>query len=130
MIANVWIPNCKWFGSMRFSIALVALALGLLRAPLFSAPVDITASGVAEVIGSNIFAQTLEVKTHDGQVETVPFSKWTDFFKSKVAIDPSDIQIGDHVRILLDSNEATAVSIVVIPRRKVRDLVSMVSRKE
>ena len=115
---------------MRFSITLVAFVLVLLRAPLFSAPVDGTTSGVAEVIGSDIFAQTLEVKTHSGQVETVPFSKWTDFFKSKVAIEPSDIQIGDHVRILLDSNEATAVSIVVMPRRRVRDLASMVSRKE
>jgi hypothetical protein len=115
---------------MRFLIALVALALGLLRAPLLSAPVDVTASSVAEVIGSDIFAQTLEVKTHDGQVETVPFSKWTDFFKSKVAIDPSDIRIGDHVRILLDSNEATAVSIVVIPRRKARELASILTANE
>jgi hypothetical protein len=115
---------------MRSSIALVALALGLLQIPLFSAPVDFTASGAAEVVGSDIFAQTLEVKTHDGQVETVPFSTWTDFFKAKIAIDPSDIQIGDRVRILLDSNQATAVSIVVIARRKVRDVAIMVSRKE
>ncbi len=70
---------------------------------------------------------------HNGQVETVPFSKWTDFFKlssdsrltPKVAIDPTDIQTGDRVLIVLDSNDATALSIVVMPRPKRSDAVAM-----
>jgi hypothetical protein len=130
---------------MRFSIALLAITTGLLTAPLFSAPMNVPDApavtdfrGDGEVVGSNIFAQTFEVKRHDGLVEIVPFSKWTDFFKlsaeakaaPRLAIDPTEVQLGDRVRVLLDSNGATALSIVVMPRPKVRDLTGTVSRRE
>lgn len=103
-------------GNMRFSIALILFTASLLRA---APPVS------AEVVGSDIFAQTFEIKTHNGQIETVPFSKWTDFLSSdKQAIDPTDIHIGDRVVVRLDSNEATALSIVVVARPKVPELAS------
>jgi hypothetical protein len=113
---------------MRVAIVLLAVTLALFSAPLYSAPAD-----AAEVVGSDIFAQTFQVKMHNGQVETVPFSKWTDFFKvssesrltPKVAIDPTEIQTGDRVLIVLDSNDATALSIVVMPRPKRSDAVAM-----
>jgi hypothetical protein len=104
---------------MRLALVLLVVTVGLFSAPLYSAPAD-----TAEVVGSDIFDQTFQVKMNNGQVETVPFSKWTDFFKvssesrltPKVAIDPTEIQTGDRVLIVLDSNDATAVSIVVVPR--------------
>ena len=101
---------------MRFSIALILFTASLLRA---DPPVS------AEVVGSDVFAQTFEVKTHNGRIQTVPFSRWTDFFSSaKIAIDPTDIHIGDRVLVRFDSNEATAQSIVVVARPKVPELAS------
>ena len=101
---------------MRFSIALILFTASLLRA---DAPVS------AEVVGADIFAQTFQVKMHNGQTQTVPFSKWTDFFSSaKMAIDPTDVHLGDRVLVRFDSNEATAVSIIVVARPKVPELAS------
>ena len=113
---------------MRLALVLLVVTVGFFSAPLYSAPTD-----AGEVVGSDIFDQTLQVKMHSGQVETVPFSKWTDFFKvssesrltPKVAIDPTDIQTGDRVLIVLDSNDATALSIMVMPRPKRSDAVAM-----
>jgi hypothetical protein len=101
---------------MRYSIPLILFAASFLRA---EPPVS------AEVVGSDIFAQTFDVKLHNGQIQTVPFSKWTEFVSSaKLAIDPTDIHIGDRVLVRLDSNEATALSIVVVARPKVPELAS------
>ncbi len=101
---------------MRYSIALILFTASLLRA---QAPVS------AEVVGSDIFAQTFDVRTHNGQIQTVPFSKWTDFFSSaRLPIDPTDVHIGDRVLVRFDRNEATALSIVVVARPKVPELAS------
>jgi len=108
---------------MRFSIALILFTASLLRA---EPPVS------AEVVGCDVFAQTFAVKMHNGQIQTVPFSKWTDFAKStadsktvpRLEIDPTDVQVGDRVLVRFDSNEATALSIVVVARPKVPELAS------
>ncbi|MGA9703675.1 hypothetical protein, partial [Pseudomonas sp.] len=60
----------------------------------------------------------------DGKVETVPFSKWTDFIqistdsrgkRVRQPIEPTDIEIGERLFILLDPNGATAELVEVLP---------------
>jgi hypothetical protein len=53
---------------MRLALVLLVVTVGFFSAPLYSAPTD-----AGEVVGSDIFDQTLQVKMHSGQVETVPF---------------------------------------------------------
>ena len=88
-------------------------------------------SRVGEVRGRDAFAQTFLLKQDDGQMETVPFSRWTEFFKispdsrrgNSREIEPTDIQLGDRLCVLLDPSEATARLILVLER--VRALVKI-----
>lgn len=69
-----------------------------------------------------MFAQTLLLKLDDGQMQTVPFSRWTEFLKISAnsgsrnprEIEPTDIRRGDRLCVLLDPSEATARLIVVL----------------
>ena len=74
-------------------------------------------------MGRDAFAQTFELKRYDnGQIETVPYSRWTAFFKTRAGsknarpreIEPTDIRVGDRLCILLDPSEATAAFILVV----------------
>ena len=75
-----------------------------------------------EVLGRNVFAQTFVLKQEDRQMETVPFSRWTQFFKISPnsrsgrprEIQPIDIRLGDRLCVLLDPSEATAKLILVL----------------
>jgi hypothetical protein len=83
-------------------------------------------SRVGEVRGRDVFAQTFLLKQDDGQMETVPFSRWTEFFKISLdsrrgnprEIEPTDIRLGDRLCVLLDPNEATANLILVLERTR------------
>jgi hypothetical protein len=93
-------------------------------ARLSSSPPDAGAScsRVGEVLGRNVFAQTFVLKQEDRQMETVPFSRWTQFFKISPdsrsgrprEIEPTDIRLGDRLCVLLDPSEATAKLILVL----------------
>jgi hypothetical protein len=91
-----------------------------------------------EVVGCNIFVQVFQIKWDNGRFEAVPFSQWTEFFKllagSKAnecsEIDPTDVRIGARVRIVLDSNEATALSIVVLPGTNLKDLSTFLAQRK
>jgi hypothetical protein len=73
-------------------------------------------------MGRDVFAQTFLLKPDDGQMETVPFSRWTWFFKISLdsrdgrprEIDPTDIRLGDRLCVLLDPSEATAKLILIL----------------
>jgi hypothetical protein len=73
-------------------------------------------------MGRDVFAQTFLLKRDDGQMETVPFSRWTRFFKISLdsrdgrprEIDPTDIRLGDRLCVLLDPSEATAKLILIL----------------
>lgn len=79
-------------------------------------------SRAGEVLGRNVFAQTFLLKLDDGQMETVPFSRWTEFLKTSRnsksrnprEIEPTGIRPGDRLCVLLDPSEATARLIVVL----------------
>jgi hypothetical protein len=83
-------------------------------------------SRVGEVRGRDVLAQTFLLRQDDGQMETVPFSRWTEFFKisldsrrgSPREIEPTDIRLGDRLCVLLDPNEATANVILVLERAR------------
>jgi len=93
-------------------------------ARLPSSPPDAGAScsRVGEVRGHDVFTQTFLLKQEDGQMETVPFSRWTEFFKilsdsrsgRPREIEPADIRLGDRLCVLLDPSEATAKLILVL----------------
>jgi hypothetical protein len=79
-------------------------------------------SRVGEVLGRNVFAQTFLLKQEDGQMNTVPFSRWTGFFKISPdsrsgrsrEIEPTDIRLGDRLCVRLDPSGATANFIFVL----------------
>ena len=81
-------------------------------------------SRVEEVRGRDVFGQTFLLEQNDGQMETVPFSRWTEFFKISSdlrgrnlrEIEPTDISLGDRLCVLLDPSEATARLILVLDR--------------
>src|ERR1700674_4183596 len=120
---------------MYWHIILVFLTL-FVSAPLLAAqgkPASLPASSpdagascsrVGEVLGRNVFAQTLLLKPENRQVETVPFSRWTGFFKTSPdsrsgrprEIEPTDIRLGDRLCVLLDPSEASARLILVLER--------------
>src|SRR5665213_4244233 len=87
-------------------------------ARLPSSPTDVkaTCSRVGEVLGRDVFAQTFLLKSNVGQMEIVPFSRWTAFFKIPTdsrsgrprEIEPTDIRLGDRLCVLLDPSESTA----------------------
>jgi len=76
-----------------------------------------------EVQAFDFFEQTFLVRLGDGNVDTIPFSRFTDFFRRSGAkghlhrdiIDPTEVTVGDRLRIQLDPSEATAASIEVLP---------------
>ena len=77
-----------------------------------------------EVQAFDFFDQTFLMKHDDGSMETIPFSRWTDFqlisldSRSKIhrrEIAPTDVQVGDRLCIRLDANAATAERIQVLP---------------
>lgn len=110
-----------WFLSVPFLAAQPNLA------KLPSSPTDEEAlcGRVGEVAGRDSFAQSFLLRHADGQIETVPFSRWTVFFtispdarsgKPRREIEPADIQRGDRLCVLLDPSEATARLILVLKR--------------
>jgi hypothetical protein len=96
----------------------------LAKLPSTSTDAQPTCGRTGEVLGRNVFAQTFLIRKGDGQLETVPFSRWTNFFDTsldsrserKQEIQPSDIQVGDRLCIQLDPSEATANIILVVKR--------------
>jgi hypothetical protein len=101
----------------------------LIAAPHWSnfptSPGAVTLCG--RVQATDFFAQTFLIKLDDGNVETVPFSRWTGFFRvskeskagaSREEIDPSEVGTGDRLHILLDPSQSTAERIEVLPREK------------
>ena len=115
----------------RTTLACVTVFLSV---PLFAAqgrpaklpasPADAisSCSRLGEVMGRDVFAQTFLLKPDDGQMETVPFSRWTWFFKISLdsrdgrprEIEPTDIRLGDRLCVLLDPSEATAKLILIL----------------
>ena len=79
---------------------------------------------VGEVLRRDLFAQTFVLSTGEGQVETLPYSRWTGFFKitpdsrgrKPHEIDPAEIRKSDLVCAVLDPSGATAKMIFVIER--------------
>jgi hypothetical protein len=112
-------------------IALNLIALGVPWTPLIAAPHwsnfpaspgAVTLSG--KVQATDFFAQTFLIRLDDGNVETVPFSRWTGFFRvskeskggaSREEMDPSEVGTGDRLHILLDPSQSTAERIEVLP---------------
>ena len=90
--------------------------------PRSSADAGASCNRAGEVLERNAFLQTLLLRLHDGQMETVPFSRWTEFCKTATssvtglrrAIEPSEIQPGDRLCVRLDPSEATSSSILVL----------------
>ena len=117
----------------RTTLACVTVFLSV---PLFAAqgrpaklpasPADAisSCSRLGEVMGRDVFAQTFLLKPDDGQMETVPFSRWTWFFKISLdsrdgrprEIEPTDIRLGDRLCAVLDPTEATAKLILILER--------------
>jgi hypothetical protein len=112
-------------------IARILIVVGLAWAPLMGAPhlsnPRFSSDGVefcGELRAVNLFNQTLLIWRDDGKVETVPFSRWTDFIristdsrgrKFRKPIQPTDIEVGERIFILLDPNGATAELVGVLP---------------
>lgn len=117
----------------HFPVILIIVALTLL--PLVAAPhvsnslslhcgVSDTIAFCGEVQVLDLFDQTFLISEGGKASETVPFSRWTDFFRISTdsrgckrlqAIDPTDVRVGDRLCILLDPSGATAQLIEVLP---------------
>lgn len=75
-----------------------------------------------EIQAVDFFEQTFTVEHPDGQVETIPFSRWTNFYRMarsksgehREAVEPSQLEIGDEVQVRLDANAATAERVQVL----------------
>jgi hypothetical protein len=113
------------------SVPLLAAQQNLAKLPSPSRDGEGFCTRVGEVLGRDVFAQSFLLKQADGQMETVPFSRWTEFFKISTdlrsgkprEIEPTNIRIGDRLCVLLDPSEATARLILVAER--VRAVVKM-----
>jgi hypothetical protein len=79
-----------------------------------------------EVEACDLFDQTFFIKDDDGNVETIPFSRWTDLFQvltdsrgrqRRQAIEPTEVATGDRLCIRFDPREATAELIEVLPAK-------------
>jgi hypothetical protein len=103
----------------------VSLLAGQERlAKLMTSPAEAGAScsRIGKVLSRNVFAQTFLLKLADCQMETVPFSRWTEFLqispnsrsRNPREIEPTDIRPGDRLCVLLDPSEATSRLIVVL----------------
>ena len=106
------------------SVPLLAAQQNVAKLPFPSVDAEAFCSRVGEVLGRDVFAQSFLLKQADGQMETVPFSRWTEFFKISPdsrsgkprEIEATDIRIGDRLCVLLDPSEATATLIIVLER--------------
>ena len=111
-----------WF----LNVSLLAAQGKLAKLPSSPADAGASCSRVGEVLGRDVFAQTFLLKQDDGQMETVPFSRWTGFFKilpdsrsgRPREIEPTDIRLGDRLCVLLDLSEASARLILVLERAR------------
>jgi hypothetical protein len=132
---------------MRWQVALALLGWSL-TAPLLNAQTRVAklpsspagkgmlCSRVGKVLGRNVFSQSFLLKRDDGQVETVPFSRWTAFFKVPTIsnagkhqeIEPTEIRLGDRLCVLLDSSGATSTLILVLDQ--VRPLINIAAAQE
>jgi hypothetical protein len=109
-----------WFLSMPLAAAQAKLA----KLPHSAGDARAFCSRVDEVRGRDAFAQTFLLEQNDGGMETVPFSRWTKFFKISPdlrgrnlrEIEPTDILLGDRLCVLLDPSGATASLILVFDR--------------
>ena len=107
-----------------FSMPFMAAQGTLATLPSSLADAKASCSRAGEVLRRDVFAQTFLLKPDVGQTETVPFSRWTGFFKVSAdsrsgrphEIEPTDIRVGDRLCVLLDSSEATATMILVVER--------------
>jgi len=108
------------------SVPLLAAQQNVAKLPSPSADAEAFCSRVGEVLGREVFAQTFLLKHDDGQTETVPFSRWTEFFRISPdsrsgkprEIEPTDIRLGDRLCVLLDLSEASARLILVLERAR------------
>jgi hypothetical protein len=97
---------------------------------MLSLPADQKAScsGLGQVWGRDMMAQAFLLKKQAGDLEEIPFSRWTRFFEMPSnlksggprAIDPTDIRLGDRVCVVLDTNQAIARLILVVEQEKAR----------
>ncbi len=112
-------------------IARTLIVVGLVSARLLAAPhwpnPRFSSGGVefcGELRAVDLFNQTLLIWRDDGKLETVPFSRWTNFIristdskgrKYRQPIEPTDVEIGERLFIRLDPNGATAELVDVLP---------------
>jgi hypothetical protein len=111
------------------------LLVASLSFPLLAAPHETAVPGdtnvvCGEALGIDLFNQTFLVQVTKS-VETVPFSRWTDFVTRSTdgqgrrhtqAVDPTDVRIGDRLCIVLDPSGATADRIEVLPGRRATEM--------
>lgn len=114
----------------RSFIFVTLLSVPLLAAPQEKAVPDGADAVCGEVLAIDLFNQTFLVQVTKS-VETVPFSRWTDFVARSTdgqgrrhlqALDPTDVRTGDRVCILLDPSGATADRIEVLPGRRATEI--------
>jgi hypothetical protein len=114
------------------SLAETFIFVACLSFPLLAAPHDTATPGGAdvvcgEVLSIDLFNQTFLIR-REGKVETMPFSRWTDFVRSAPgrgavhSLDPTDVKAGDRVCIVLDPSGATADRIEVLPGRHATEI--------
>jgi hypothetical protein len=98
-------------------------------------PGAVTLSG--KVQATDFFAQTFLIRLDDGNVENVPFSRWTGFFRvskeskggvSREEMDPSEVGTGDRLHILLDPSQSTAERIEVLPSDRQEKRVHIIDK--
>ena len=107
-----------WFLTMPF----LAGQAALVKLPSSALGGGANCDRAGELLGRDVFAQTFVLRQDDGLRETVPFSRWTKFFKISPdsgagvprAIEPTDIRLGDRLCVLLDPSEAAAALILVL----------------
>ena len=92
------------------------------KLPSSPAEAGVSCNRAGKVLSRNVFAQTFLLKLDDDQIETVAFSRWTEFLKISPTsgsrksreIEPTEIRPGDRLCVLLDPSEATARFILVL----------------
>lgn len=103
-------------------VSLLAGQERLAKLPTSPAEAGSSCNRAGRVVSRNVFAQTFLLKLDDDQIETVAFSRWTEFLNISPAsksphsreIEPTEIRPGDRLCVLLDPSEATARFILVL----------------
>jgi len=117
------------------SFAETFIVVAFLSVPLLAAPHETVGPAGADVVcgealAVDLFNQTFLVQVTKS-VETVPFSRWTDFVtratdergrKHLQSLDPTDVRTGDRLCILLDPSGATADRIEVLSGRRATEM--------